>query len=73
MITLDSTNKFDYKVLGNPDIHDQSVMTILIGKTDFAADHFPGHKYFGAIKTGTIAHGTVDSVDYSEALKLPGV
>ncbi len=73
MITLDSTNKFDYKVLGNPDIHDQSIMTILTGKTDFAADHFPGHKYFGAIKTGTIAHGTVDSIDYSEALKLPGV
>jgi len=74
MITLDDSVKLsDYKVLRNPAIHDQSIMKILTGKADFAADHFAGHKFFGAIKFATIAHGEVTSVDVSEALKLPGV
>jgi CO/xanthine dehydrogenase Mo-binding subunit len=73
MITLDSTNTFDYKVFGNPNIHDQSIKPILTGRADFAADHFPGQKYFGYIVGSRIAHGTVNSVDISAASKVEGV
>ena len=45
MLVLDENTKFeDFKVLGNPDVHDQSGKEIVLGKTDFAADHFTGHK-----------------------------
>ncbi len=74
MLVLDENTKFeDFKVLGNPDVHDQSGKEIVLGKTDFAADHFTGHKYFGALKSSTIMKGTIKSIDTSEAMKIPGV
>jgi CO/xanthine dehydrogenase Mo-binding subunit len=65
--------EYPYKVIGNPDIHDQCGKRIVTGNTDFAADHFTGHKFFGAIKGAEIMHGKILSIDTSEAAKIPGV
>ena len=56
MLVLDENTKFeDFKVLGNPDVHDQSGKEIVLGKTDFAADHFTGTTFCGATSSTAAA------------------
>jgi CO/xanthine dehydrogenase Mo-binding subunit len=60
-------------VVDNPAVHDKSGKWIMTGRAEFAADHFTGHKYFGVAKLATVMHAKIKSVDFSEALKIPGV
>lgn len=60
-------------VVGDPDIHDQHSYLIVTGQMDYACDRFPGRKLYSAFKASTIAHGTIKSIDASQALAVPGV
>ena len=60
-------------VIGNPNIHDQHAYLIVTGQMDYACDRFPGRKLYGAFKASTIAHGSIKSIDASQALAEPGV
>jgi xanthine dehydrogenase molybdenum-binding subunit len=60
-------------VVGNPSIHDQHAYLIVTGQMDYACDRLPGRKLFSAFKASTIAHGTIKSIDATQALAVPGV
>jgi CO/xanthine dehydrogenase Mo-binding subunit len=65
------TKPFD--VVGKAEIHDVSMYKSLTGHLDFTDDRMPGEKWYGAVKVSTIAHGSVKTLDATEALKEPGV
>jgi len=65
------TKPFD--VIGDPNIHDVSMYMSITGTLDATDDRLPGKKWYGAVKTSTIAHGKVKSLDASKALAEPGV
>lgn len=60
-------------VIGNPLNHDQQALKIGSGRLDFAADRMPGLKFYGAIKSSTIAHARITGFDFSKANNEPGV
>lgn len=65
------TKPFD--VIGDPKIHDVSMYMSITGTLDATDDRLPGKKWYGAVKTSTISHGKVKSLDASKALAEPGV
>jgi CO/xanthine dehydrogenase Mo-binding subunit len=63
----------DFRVIGNPALHDKQGIPIVQGKWDFSADHLPGRKLYGRILTCPHAHAIVTSIDTSKAEALEGV
>jgi CO/xanthine dehydrogenase Mo-binding subunit len=63
----------ELNVIGKAGNHDQLAKHVLTGHLDFAGDRLPGRKLYGAIKSSTIAHGEIDTIDISKAMAEPGV
>jgi CO/xanthine dehydrogenase Mo-binding subunit len=62
-----------FSILGNPDVHDHSMYMSCTGTLGFTDDQLQGRKWYGAVKTSTIAHGSVKSINAAKALAEPGV
>ncbi len=63
----------DFKVIGDPTLHDRQGVPIVLGSWDYSADHFPGKKLYGRMLLCPHAHARVTSIDTSQAEALEGV
>lgn len=62
-----------FSVIGCSDNHDWHGVQIVTGRADYAGDRLPGDKLYGALVLSTIAHGTINAIDITQALGEPGV
>lgn len=63
----------DFKVIGDPNLHDKMAFKVVLGKWDFSSDQLAGNKLYGRILTCPHAHAKVVSIDTSAAKALAGV